>query len=112
MRPETLLPAMRAVWPEAEIAREVVGEVAGLAPAAANEARDIVSALTGANGADVVAFGTEAGLFQAMGMACVVCGPGSIEQAHKPDEYVARAQLAACLDMIDGLAAHAERGAP
>jgi acetylornithine deacetylase len=109
---EALLPAMRAVWPEAEIAREVVGEVAGLAPAAANEARDVVSALTGAKGAEVVAFGTEAGLFQAMGMACVVCGPGSIEQAHKPDEYVARAQLAACLDMIDGLAAHAERGAP
>jgi acetylornithine deacetylase len=67
---------------------------------------DIVSALTGANGLDVVAFGTEAGLFQSLGMDCVVCGPGSIEQAHKPDEYVSRDQLSACLHMLQGLEKH------
>ncbi|MFO7856581.1 MAG: acetylornithine deacetylase [Paracoccaceae bacterium] len=101
---ETLLPAMRAVSPAAAIRRRVVGEVAGLEPAEENEARRIVSALTGANEAGVVAFGTEAGLFAELGMACVVCGPGSIRQAHKPDEYVERAQLSACLDMLEGLA--------
>ena len=100
---EVLLPEMRAVHAEAAIRRLTVGEVAGLEPAAANEARDIVAELTGANGADLVAFGTEAGLFQAMGMDCIVCGPGSIDQAHKPDEYLAADQLAACLEMLEGV---------
>jgi acetylornithine deacetylase len=38
-----------------------------------------------------------------MGMDCIVCGPGSIEQAHKPDEYLSSEQLAACIDMLEGL---------
>ncbi|WP_323770875.1 acetylornithine deacetylase [Antarctobacter sp.] len=102
----TLLPAMRAVHAEATITREVIGEVGGLHPVPHNAIAKIVSELTGANGADVVAFGTEAGLFQSLGMDCVVCGPGSIEQAHKPDEYVSRDQLAACLEMLKGLEKH------
>ncbi|MGN6584689.1 MAG: acetylornithine deacetylase [Rhizobiaceae bacterium] len=100
---EVLLPAMRAVSPEAEIVTHVIGEVAGLEPVPLNEAREIVSALTGQQDCDVVPFGTEAGLFQAYGMSVVVCGPGSIEQAHKPDEFVSRDQLQACLDMLSGL---------
>ncbi|WP_417210871.1 acetylornithine deacetylase [Antarctobacter sp.] len=102
----TLLPSMRAVHTEATITREVIGEVAGLHPVPHNAIAEIVSELTGANGTDVVAFGTEAGLFQSLGMDCVVCGPGSIEQAHKPDEYVSRDQLAACLEMLKGLERH------
>ena len=51
--------------------------------------------------ADVVPFGTEAGLFQEMGMDVIVCGPGSIAQAHKPDEFIATDQLSACLKMFD-----------
>ena len=101
----TLLPAMRAVMPEADIVTEVIGEVDGLIPADENEARDIVAELTGANGADTVAFGTEAGIFQALGMSAVVCGPGSIEQAHKPDEYLALDQLEECLVMLERLGA-------
>lgn len=101
---EALLPAMRAVAPGAAIETQVVGEVAGLEPVPENEAREIVAALTGAAGCDVVSFGTEAGLFQAFGLSVVVCGPGSIAQAHKPDEYVELAQLQACLDMLGGLA--------
>jgi len=100
---EVLLPAMRAVAPQAAISTEVIGEVSGLEPADDNEARRIVAELTGANGADVVAFGTEAGLFQGLGMSAVVCGPGSIAQAHKPDEYVSLDQLQSCLDMLTGL---------
>lgn len=99
----TLEPAMRAVSPRAGIVRHVIGEVAGLEPATESEAFRIISALTGANDAGVVSFGTEAGLFQEYGLSCVVCGPGSIEQAHKPDEYLARNQLGACLDMLAGL---------
>ncbi|MEO8242543.1 MAG: acetylornithine deacetylase [bacterium] len=99
----SLLPAMREVSASADIITEVIGEIDGLVPVDANEARDILMELTGANGADLVAFGTEAGIFQSMGMAVAVCGPGSIEQAHKPDEFVALDQLAACLTMLDGL---------
>lgn len=98
-----LRPAMRAVSPNADIVTHTVGEIAGLAVADESEARDIVFALTGQSEADVVAFGTEAGLFQALGMSVVVCGPGSIDQAHKPDEYIALDQLSACLKMLDGL---------
>lgn len=100
---EVLLPAMRAVAPEAGITTEMIGEVAGLEPVPDNEARRIVSELRGANRAEVVSFGTEAGLFQGLGMSVVVCGPGSIEQAHKPDEFVAVTQLQSCLDMLLGL---------
>ncbi len=102
---ETLLPAMRAVSPEAGIVTEVIGETDGLVPAEPNEARAIVMELTGAKGAGTVPFGTEAGIFQGLGMSVVVCGPGSIEQAHKPDEYVALDQIEECLGMLDRLTA-------
>ncbi len=99
----TLLPAMREVCASADIVTEVMGEIDGLIPAEENEARDILMELTGANGADLVAFGTEAGIFQKLGMSAVVCGPGSIEQAHKPDEYLSVDQLSQCLTMLEGL---------
>jgi acetylornithine deacetylase len=99
----TLLPAMQDVYPEASIETEIMGEVAGLIPADENEARRIVSELTGANTTDLVAFGTEAGLFQTLGMDVIVCGPGSIEQAHKADEYLAVDQLEQCLDLLSNL---------
>ncbi|CAA6818253.1 MAG: Acetylornithine deacetylase (EC, partial [uncultured Thiotrichaceae bacterium] len=95
-----LLPAMRAVSEQALIETKVIAEVVGLEPVEANEAKQIVSELTGSHDCGVVAFGTEAGLFQEIGMSAVVCGPGSIEQAHKPDEYVSLAQLQSCLDML------------
>ena len=101
---EELIPAMRAVFPDAGIETETVGEVEGLAPAEDNEALRIVAELTGANGADVVPFGTEAGIFQAMGMDVVVCGPGSIDQAHKADEFVSVDQMQQCLIMLERLA--------
>ena len=98
-----LLPAMRAIHPAAHIDTTVIGEVAGLEPMEDNAARDLIAQLTGQNEASVVPFGTEAGLFQEMGMSVVLCGPGSIAQAHKPDEFVARGQLSQCLDMLQGL---------
>ncbi|PJE36070.1 acetylornithine deacetylase [Pseudooceanicola lipolyticus] len=98
-----LLPAMRAVHPEADIETEVIGEVAGLEVLDTNAARDLVMSLIGANGADVVPFGTEAGLFQEMGTSVVVCGPGSIEQAHKPDEFISIEQMESCIAMLEKL---------
>ncbi len=100
---DILLPEMRRIAPDARIETEIIGEIAGLVPMAANEARDLVAELTGETTADLVAFGTEAGLFQALGMSVVVCGPGSIAQAHQPDEFLEIPQLQRCLDMLMGL---------
>lgn len=100
---DVLLPAMRAVDPQAGIETTTLGEVPGLEPMETNAARDLVMELTGANGTDLVPFGTEAGLFQQLGIDTVVCGPGSIDQAHKADEYVSRDQLAQCLAMLERL---------
>ena len=52
--------------------------------------------LSGANSIEAVSYGTEAGLFQDAGISAVVCGPGSIDQAHKADEFVALSELEAC----------------
>lgn len=100
---QSLLPAMRDVHPDAGIITHVIGEVEGLAIETDSEARDLAFALTGQNEAGLVPFGTEAGLFQSAGISAVICGPGSIEQAHKPDEFIAIEQLAACLGMLDDL---------
>jgi acetylornithine deacetylase len=99
----TLLPAMRAVHPAASIETEVIGEVPGLEPVPESEACALVAELTGGNVRDVVSFGTEAGLYQRLGISTVVCGPGSIAQAHKADEWVAVEQLELCLAMIERL---------
>ncbi|MGR3804415.1 acetylornithine deacetylase [Marinibacterium profundimaris] len=99
-----LLPAMQAVAPEASILTDVIGEVDGLQVVDDNAARDLVAALTGSNSTDVVSFGTEAGIFQERGMNVVVCGPGSIAQAHQADEFLSEAQLAECLTMLGKLA--------
>ena len=85
---EELKPTMRRMSPEADIVTHVIGEVEGLQVVPRSAARDLVFELTGADDAEVVAFGTEAGLFQSCGISTVICGPGSIEQAHKPDEYI------------------------
>jgi len=64
----------------------------------------LVRELTRDTGTRKVAYGTEAGLFQSIGVPTVVCGPGSIEQAHKPDEFVALDQLQKCEDFLRRLA--------
>ena len=107
---EELLPTMRVRHPEARIETETVAEVAGLERAAYNPARDLIMALTGANTPGLVPFGTEAGLFQSIGVASVICGPGDIAQAHKPDEFVTLDQLSTCLDLLARLANRMEQG--
>ena len=101
---EVLVPAMQARDPGTGMEMSVEGDIDALMPSPDNTARDAILALTGRNETGTVAFGTEAGMFQSLGTDVVVCGPGSIEQAHKPDEYVSRAQLAECVTLLDGLA--------
>jgi acetylornithine deacetylase len=86
---------MRRVRPETGVAVEIVSDVPGLAPEADGEAERLSRRLTGDNATRVVAYGTEAGLFQGAGWSTVVCGPGDIAQAHQPDEYIEVAQLEA-----------------
>jgi acetylornithine deacetylase len=93
---ETLLPEMRAVRPETGIAFEEMSAFPGLSTASDAEATQLALALSGANSTGKVSFGTEAGLFQEAGIPTVICGPGSIEQAHKPDEFIALDQIQHC----------------
>ena len=101
---QTLLPEMRAIWPGANITNQTIGEILGLVPMQTNSAREIVARLTGKNETHLVAFGTEAGLFQQLGVETIVCGPGSIEQAHKADEFIEMVQLEECQKIIEKLA--------
>lgn len=64
---------------------------------------EMVLALTGANAAEKVSFATEAGIFAAKGIPTVVCGPGSITQAHKPNEFIAQEQVLRCENFVDRL---------
>jgi len=97
---DVLLPEMKKIYPKADIKKEIIGEIIGFNKEEESEAINLVCNLTGDNSLDVVSFGTEAGLFQEIGISTVVCGPGSIEQAHKIDEYVSFDQLKRCLKML------------
>ncbi len=93
---DELEPAMRAIAPEAGFTWEETSSFPGLDLAPDSDVVALVKSLTGANTTGKVAFGTEAGLFLDSGIPAVICGPGSIEQAHKPDEYVKLEQIALC----------------
>jgi len=100
---EVLRPEMKKKSIIADIFETVCVETDGLEPEQDSEAVKIVQELTGGNSTEVVAFGTEAGLFSRAGISSVLCGPGSIEQAHKPDEYVTEEQMISCLNMLERL---------
>lgn len=93
---DELLPRMRAEYAQARIDIETGAAAPGLEASEQAAITELVRALTADRVTRKVAYGTEAGLFQGIGIPTVVCGPGHIEQAHKPDEYVALDQLAAC----------------
>ena len=98
-----LLPEMKKVFSKSSIKKEIIGEVTGFDRVEKSEACELVSSLTGDNSRQVVSFGTEAGLFQEVGISTVVCGPGSIEQAHKVDEFIELNELKKCLKFLNGL---------
>ena len=98
-----LLPEMTKVFPKSLIKKEIIGEIIGFNRLEKSEACEFISSLTGDNSREVVSFGTEAGLFQEIGISTVVCGPGSIEQAHKIDEFVALDQIKKCLVLLEGI---------
>ena len=98
-----LLPEMKKNNPKGNIKKEIIGEVVGFDKEETSEAANLVCNLTGDNAKDTVSFGTEAGLFQNSGISTVICGPGSIEQAHTVDEYITFDQLKKCLKTLISL---------
>lgn len=86
---------MREAHPEAAIHVEVETEVPGLAPETDGAAERLARALTGDNGVHVEAYAAEAGQFQEGGFSVVMCGPGSIAQAHQPNEFITLEQVEA-----------------
>ena len=95
-----LLPEMQSKFAEAKIETEIIGEIPGLIPQKDNQARVIMQDLLQSNSTGVISFGTEAGIFQEMDMDVVVCGPGSIDQAHKANEYISLSELDKCLQNL------------
>ena len=100
---EILLPEMKKIFPDASIEKQIIGEIVGFDRQEKSEACELISSLTGDNSRQVVSFGTEAGLFQEIGISTVVCGPGSIEQAHKIDEFIILDELKKCLKLLEGI---------
>ena len=100
---EVLLPEMKKVFPNASIEKDIIGEIVGFDRLDKSDACELISSLTGDNSRQVVSFGTEAGLFQEIGISTVVCGPGSIDQAHKIDEFIVLDELKKCLNLLDGI---------
>ena len=103
---EQLEPQMRALDPAARISFEPRSSWPGLEAPPASDVVGLAKMLAGRNKHSKVAYGTEAGLYALGGIPAVVIGPGSIEQAHKADEYIAVAQLEACSTFLDRLIAH------
>ena len=92
-----LIPEMQSKFSKAKIETEIIGEIPGLIPKKDNQARVIMQELLQSNSTGVISFGTEAGIFQEMDMDVVVCGPGSIDQAHKANEFISLSELEKCL---------------
>jgi acetylornithine deacetylase len=92
----TILPEMRAVSAAAGIDFEELNTTVGLDMSGDDEVVRLAQTLSGANSVGKVSYGTEAGLFQAAEIPAVICGPGSMDQGHKPNEYVSLDQLHQC----------------
>jgi acetylornithine deacetylase len=101
-----LLPRMRAVKSDTDIRLEALSAYPPLATSPDSEAARLLALLSGSTDFGTVAFGTEGGLFDRAGIPAIVCGPGSMDQGHKPDEFVSVEQLRQCDAMLVRLAEH------
>ena len=98
-----ILPEMRRTDAGTGISFETKAEIPGLDTGEAEEVTRLAQALSRDKSASKVAYATEGGLFQRAGIPAVICGPGSIEQAHKPDEYVTLEQVRLCESFMERL---------
>ncbi len=100
---DQILPDMRAIAPEADIVTHIWASAPALEPEPDGEAEMLAKQLTGYNSTDVVAYLAEAGQFQQAGFSTVLCGPGSIDQAHQPNEYIETSQVDECVGFFHRL---------
>ena len=98
---QTLLPAMQAVSAQCAIGFSELTSYPGLATSSQSQAAEWVAQFCGSQDFGTVAFGSEGGLFDQAGIPTVVCGPGSMEQGHKADEFISLQQLEACDRMLE-----------
>jgi acetylornithine deacetylase len=105
-----LLPKMRSVQRDTDIRLWPLSAYPGLATSPDSEAASLLALLSGGNDFGTVAFGTEGGLFEHAGIPTVVCGPGSMDQGHKPDEFITTEQLAGSDAMMTRLAEYLSVG--
>lgn len=103
---ESLLPDMKAVSPNASITTEIIANVPPLTDDGDDTAQHLAMRLSGCQHCGVVPFVTESGQFQERGYSVVVCGPGSIDQAHQPNEYIDISQVTECETFIEKLIEH------
>jgi acetylornithine deacetylase len=103
---EKLEPGMKAINPETGFSWEEDSSFPGLDTDPGAAVVDLARRFSGSTECRKVAFGTEAGGFDRIGIPAIVCGPGSIQQAHKPDEFIEASQLAACERFVDKLIEH------
>jgi acetylornithine deacetylase len=102
----SLEPSMKKIAGDTGINNQQTNIVPGLAPEDNSPAEHLALHLAGANGTHAVSYCTEAGLFQQIGIPAIICGPGSIEQAHKPDEYIDISEMQKCEVFMKRLLAH------
>ena len=98
-----ILPEMHRTDAGTSISIKAETDSPGLSTGEKDEVTRLAQALSHNASAAKVAYVTEGGLFQQAGIPAIICGPGSIEQAHKPDEYVALAQVALCESFMERL---------
>lgn len=101
---DTIEPAMKAVHPDCGFVFDLALELPGMSLPPDHPLATAVKQTLGSNSAGKVAYGTEGGLFESVGIPTIVCGPGDIAQAHQPDEWIAEAELESCDRFIRRLA--------
>lgn len=102
-----ILPKYRAAVPNARFETTIRARYPGLVLHADSPAVAMVREITGINAVSAVSYGTEAGLFQNAGIPAVICGPGSIDQAHKADEFIALSEIGLCEEFLHKVIAKA-----
>jgi acetylornithine deacetylase len=95
-----LLPAMRAVHPDCRVETQIMGGIPPFWSGEDSPSRSMAMKLAGQNATFAVPYGTEASHFQAAGCSTVVCGPGHIDQAHQPNEYIDISELDNCMGFL------------
>ena len=93
---QNIEPAMQSVHPECGFTYDIKLDMPGMALPADHPLATVVKQIAGSNSAGKVSYGTEGGFYEQAGIPTIICGPGHIAQAHKPDEWIAESELDAC----------------